>query len=80
MFSNNLKRSVATLGVVAGLLAVAGPASADRNVTTGIYGLLDETAQPHVTDGTSNTLQFAAARQARGFVDGLKFDTDVVDY
>ena len=28
MLSNNLKRSVATLGVVAGLLAAAGPASA----------------------------------------------------
>ena len=28
MFSTNLKRSVATLGVVAGLLAAAGPASA----------------------------------------------------
>ena len=28
MFGNNLKRSVATLGVVAGLLAAAGPASA----------------------------------------------------
>ena len=30
MFSNNLKRSVATLGVVAGLLAAAVPASACR--------------------------------------------------
>ena len=28
MFSTSIKRSVATLGVVAGLLAAAGPASA----------------------------------------------------
>jgi hypothetical protein len=28
MFSNSLKRTVATLGVLAGVLAVAGPASA----------------------------------------------------
>ena len=31
MLSSTLKRSVATLGVVAGLLAAAGPASADSN-------------------------------------------------
>ena len=146
MFNNTIKRSVATLGVVAGLLAAAGPASAQSggadptrgpqelgfrveigslpcaravdggndtldartnpsftvdpqdgatrsappmgvtaNAGTGddnADGLLDETAQPQLTDGTSNTLQYAAARQARGFpsVDGLKFDTDVVDY
>ena len=44
MFSSTIKRSVATLGVVAGLLAAAVPASAGtRNITTGIYGL---TADP----------------------------------
>jgi len=32
MVSSNLKRSFATLGVVAGLLAAAGPASADTTV------------------------------------------------
>ena len=60
------KRALATLAVVAGLLAVAGPAGADRNVS----------------DGTSNTLQSAAARQAQGLppVDSLKVDTEVVDY
>ena len=34
MFSSTLKRSVATLGVVAGLLAAAGPASAQIGVAT----------------------------------------------
>jgi hypothetical protein len=49
-------------------------AASEEHVTTGTCGLTD------VTDGTSNTL--GAAGQARGFspVDGLKFDTDIVDY
>jgi multidrug efflux pump subunit AcrA (membrane-fusion protein) len=35
MFGNTLKRSVATLGVAAGLLVAAGPAGAATPVVTG---------------------------------------------
>ena len=73
MFSTSIKRSVVTLGVVAGLLAAAGPASAMP-----IYMKLDgvdgvvaeeplgtdasvgrENSIECLRDGTSNTVQFA---------------------
>ncbi len=47
MFSNNLKRSVATLGVVAGLLVAAGPASAQ--VMPGMIGVKAPTSAEHHT-------------------------------
>ena len=53
MSRSTLKRSVAALGVVAGILAAAGPASAQ--VMPGMIGV---TAP--VQDGSSNTVQFAA--------------------
>ena len=63
MFSNNLKRSVATLGVVAGLLAAAVPASADTlngsgggtgvNLDIGTSEKLDMNAIPITADAGS---------------------------
>ena len=43
MFGINLKRSVVTLAVMAGLLAVAGPASAQGGDRAGATGLKFET-------------------------------------
>jgi hypothetical protein len=47
MFGINLKRSVVTLAVMAGLLAVAGPASSQGGDRVGATGLKFET---EVTD------------------------------
>ena len=48
MLSSTLKRSAATLGVLAGLLAAAGPASAQRQD----IGVFDATARGGWPDGT----------------------------
>ena len=59
MFSNNLKRSVATLGVVAGLLAAAVPASAlsggisGEEMTKAIAGKAPTNAWPSKIEITS---------------------------
>ena len=55
MSRSTLKRSVAALGVVAGVLVAAAPASAQ--IMPGMVGV---TAPDLVRDGTSNTVQLAA--------------------
>ena len=61
----NLKRSAVTLAVTTGLLAAAGPASAI--VYNGHAGLASG-----VSDGTSNTVQFAHTTSPKGIAtDGI---------
>jgi hypothetical protein len=62
MFGITLKRSAATLGVVAGLLAAAAPASA----AVGVRENGSQGALVHITDGTSNTMIFGEARTLDG--------------
>jgi hypothetical protein len=84
MLSINLKRSAVTLAVMTGVLAAAGPASAI--VYTGHAGLgtsayqhnqtdydyLTTTHASGISDGTSNTVQFALVAPARGIAsDGI---------
>jgi hypothetical protein len=53
----NLKRSVVTLAVMAGLLAVAGPASAQGGDRVGATGLkFDTDVVDHVRLGTASDL------------------------
>ena len=77
MFSTNLKRSVATLGVVAGLLAAAGPASAQ--VMPGTMGVKAPTKvnAPFTLDvATSEVFEL----NTFGGDDTLKVETEVTDY
>ncbi len=84
MLSINLKRSVVTLAVTTGLLAAAGPASAI--VYNGHAGLGSSAYQHNqtdydylwtahatgISDGTSNTVQFALTTSPRGIAtDGI---------
>ena len=84
MLSINLKRSAVTLAVMTGVLAAAGPASAivynghaglgasayQHNQTDHDY--LTTTHASGISDGTSNTVQFALAAPARGIAtDGI---------
>jgi Protein of unknown function (DUF1559) len=68
MFGINLKHSLATVAVAAGLLAAAGPASAATH-QSGVIGYNGHAGLgAAVTDGTSNTIAFAERAAApRGF-------------
>jgi hypothetical protein len=57
MFGINLKHSLVTVAVAAGLLAAAGSASAATH-QSGVVGYNGHAAG--VTDGTSNTIAFGA--------------------
>jgi hypothetical protein len=65
MFGINLKHSIATIAVAAGVLAAAGPASAGTHPSglvayNGHAGLgANDARVAAVTDGTSNTIMFA---------------------
>ena len=54
MLSDNLKRTVATLGVVAGLLAAAVPASAGPAAISG-YEMTDAIAAPDAPKAAAKT-------------------------
>jgi hypothetical protein len=60
MSSTSLKRSLATLAVVAGMIAVAAPADA-AILYNGHAGLGANAAS--ITDGTSNTVLFGEVRR-----------------
>jgi hypothetical protein len=67
MFGINLKHSIATVAVAAGVLAAAGPASAGTH-QSGLIGYNGHAGVAAATDGTSNTVMFAARAAApRGF-------------
>jgi predicted heme/steroid binding protein len=71
MFSITLKRSAATLGVVAGLLAAAAPASAMP-----IYMKFDDVAVVSRPDQTAQTLHHEGAKDTDALIDyeGTSFD------
>ena len=71
MFSITLKRSAATLGVVAGLLAAAAPASAMP-----IYMKIDDGAVVSRPDQTAQSLQHEEAKDTNALIDseGTTFD------
>ena len=68
MFSSNFKRSVATLGVAAGLLAAAGPASAQG-------GAADPTRGPQELGFRFEMAGLPCARAADGGNDPLDAKT-----
>ena len=70
MFSINLKRSIATVAVIVGALAVTGPVSASSTPLQSSG--MDSEAE--FMDYTDDALLDA------GRATGLKFDTDVTDY
>jgi hypothetical protein len=74
MFGINLRHSVATLAVAAGLLAAAGSASAETS-QSGVVAYNGH-AGLGVTDGTSNTMAFGE-RTARD--DARVFSGDAYD-
>ena len=64
MFGINLKHSIATVAVAAGLLAAAGPASAGTH-QSGLIGYNGHAGLgAAVSDGTSNTIMFGARAAA----------------
>ena len=84
MFRINLKRSIATVSVIAGALAIAGPASASSTPLQNsmVSGLV------HAPSGQAGVIE-----DAQGFMDytddalldsasasGLKFETEITDY
>jgi hypothetical protein len=64
MFGINLKHSIATVAVAAGVLAAAGPASAGTH-QSGLIGYNGHAGLGAVvSDGTSNTIMFGARAAA----------------
>ena len=64
MFGINLKHSIATVAVAAGVLAAAGPASAGTHPSDLIAYNGHAGLGAAVTDGTSNTIMFGARAAA----------------
>ena len=71
MFSTNLKRSIATLGVVAGLLAAAGPAGAQGGGAGFTQGPQHPT-QGVMGDVPTQTVPLIKGAAFRGEVTGLE--------
>ena len=88
MFRINLKRSIATVSVIVGALAVAGPASASSTPleTSTVSGLVQApSGQAGVVEPARGFIESQYVPTSAGVIDtararGLKLETEVTDY